>query len=84
MMNSQRIRTPSGRDRIPDFFDEMNRLMGEAKSVKYLTKTRQLVDMFEYANANGFEMFLTIESWTRMSKPLQQAIDMYKVAVRFF
>ena len=31
--------------------------MGEAKSVKYLTRAKQLEDMFTYAQLSGYKMF---------------------------
>ena len=84
MTNTDSIIAPSGNTRIPDYLNTAKHVMGEAKSVKYLTKSRQLMDMFEYANLNGYKMFLKVESWTKISKPLQQAIQQYNVFVNIF
>ena len=84
MMNGKSITALSGKTRVPDYLNQGNRVMGEAKSVRYLSLTRQLDDMFRYADANGYKMFLKIESWTVMSKPLQDAINTYNVAVNIF
>ena len=84
MTNSTSITAPSGRTRIPDYLDIKQGVMGEAKSVKYLTKTKQLIDMFQYADSNNYKMFLKVERWTKMSKPLQDAIKQYNVYVNIF
>jgi hypothetical protein len=82
MTNTKAITAPSGRARIPDYLNEG--VMGEAKSVRYLTKSKQLMDMFEYADVNGYKMFLKVERWTKISKPLQQAIRQYNVYLNVF
>ena len=84
MTNKQPITAPSGNTRIPDYLNVGNKVMGEAKSVKYLTKSNQLMDMFKYADANGYKMFLKVERWTKISKPLQQAIQQYNVTINVF
>ena len=58
--------------------------MGEAKSVRYLTRSSQLEDMFMYAQQSGRKMFLKVERWTRISKPLQNLIKQYNVYVNVF
>ena len=84
MTNTQSITAPSGNVRIPDYLNTRTSVMGEAKSVRYLTKSKQLMDMFEYASANNYKMFLKVERWTKISKPLQQAIRQYNVYLNVF
>ena len=40
--------------------------------------------MFTYAKSNNLKMFLKIERWTKLSKPLQSAIKEFGVFVNIF
>jgi len=83
MDNTEKI-TINGRFRIPDYLNRKTNTMGEAKNVKYLTRSKQLEDMFTYAQLNGYKMFLKIESWTRFSQPLRNMIRQYNAYIRNF
>lgn len=83
-MTNKRSIISNGNNRIPDYLNVKNGVMGEAKSVGKLSYTRQLRDMFEYASNNGMKMFLKVEKWTQMSKPLQMAIKTFNVFVNVF
>ena len=81
-MNNTDTITSNGRKRIPDYLK--GKVMGEAKSVKKLSFTQQLKDMFDYAINNNLKMFLKIERWTQLSGPLKEAIQRYSVYVNVF
>ena len=83
MTNTKAI-SVNGNTRIPDYLDLSKAVMGEAKSVKNLSYSRQLRDMFSYAKSSNIKMFLKIERWTKLSKPLQSAIKEFGVAVNVF
>jgi len=88
-MNNHEKITYNGRDRIPDYLmrdPETNiiKTIGEAKSVRYLSKSPQLIDMFSYGFENGCKMFIKIERWTRLSKPLLQMLQEYSVSIGVF
>ena len=81
MANTDTI-VSNGNRRIPDYLKDG--VMGEAKSVRKLSYTRQLRDMFQYASSNNLKMFLKIEKWTKLSGPLKEAIEFYGVFVNVF
>ena len=81
-MNNTDTITSNGHKRIPDYLK--GKVMGEAKSVKKLSFTQQLRDMFDYAVNNNLKMFLKIERWTQLSGPLKEAIQRYGVYVNVF
>lgn len=81
-MNNTKPIESNGNTRIPDYFKDG--VMGEAKSVKKLSFTQQLRDMFDYAVNNNLKMFLKIERWTQLSGPLKEAIQRYGVYVNVF
>ena len=86
-MNNTTPYEMNGHSRIPDYIHktgEVIDVIGEAKSVRYLTKTRQLVDMFTYGNQNHCKMFLKVEKWTKMSEPLKTFLDTMGVAINVF
>ena len=78
----------NGNTRVPNYIHENNDgivdVIGEAKSVKYLTKSPQLVDIFTHGSQNGCKMFLKIERWTKMSEPLKTFLDTMEVAINVF
>ena len=81
MTNGKKI-TINGRDRIPDYLSDT--VLGEAKSVRYLSKTSQLTDMFTYGHDKGYKMFLKVEKWTKISGPLREFLDDMGVAINVF
>ena len=83
MTNHDSIKV-NGRTRIPDYLNVDGKVMGEAKSVHYLTRSQQLEDMFAYANQNGYKMFLKVERWTKLSGPMKNLIKQYGVFVDVF
>ncbi|MBR5786599.1 MAG: hypothetical protein IKY41_07895 [Clostridia bacterium] len=87
-MNNTKPYKMNGNTRIPDYIHKNNDhiidVIGEAKSVKYLSKSQQLVDMFTYGNQNGCKMFLKVEKWTKISEPLRTFLDTMGVAINVF
>ncbi len=88
-MNNKDKITINGRDRIPDYLSNEAKngysgTLGEAKSVKYLTKSQQLVDMYTYGKSQNYKLFLKVEKWTKMSEPLKNFLDTMDVAINVF
>ena len=81
MTNSTSI-SINGNKRVPDYLN--SNVLGEAKSVKYLCKSQQLTDMFTYGNRNGMKMFLKVEKYTKISKPLKAFLKEMGVSVNVF
>ena len=65
----------NGRARIPDEFDPAARTIGEVKNVQYQYLSTQLKDYLSYAQANGFQFNLYVNTATRLSGPLQGLVD---------
>ena len=63
----------NGRNRIPDGLTRET--LSEVKNVETLSYTRQLRDYSEYAQANGLRFDLYTRPSSRLSGPLQDAID---------
>lgn len=64
-----------GRTRIPDGINEVSGVLSEVKNVESLSFTRQLRDYMEYSKQQGFRFDLYTRPDTRLSAPLQNAID---------
>ena len=73
--NTSRIRLPGGGCRVPDILDEAGGIIGEVKNVQSLSYTSQLRDYVSYAQSNGLQFDLYVRGSTRLSGPLQRAID---------
>jgi RHS repeat-associated protein len=73
--NTARIQLPGGGYRIPDILDEAGGVIGEVKNVQSLSFTSQLRDYVGYAQRNGFQFDVYVRGSTRLSGPLQRAID---------
>ncbi|HTJ66717.1 MAG TPA: putative toxin [Actinospica sp.] len=65
----------NGRPRIPDELDPAAGIIGEVKNVKYQYLSTQLKDDLSYAQANGFQFNLYVNSATQLSSPLQSLVD---------
>lgn len=65
----------NGRARIPDELDPASRTIGEVKNVKYQYLSTQLKDDLSYAQANGYQFNLYVNSGTRLSGPLQNLVN---------
>ena len=63
----------NGRGRIPDGLT--NEVLSEVKNVQFLSFTRQLRDFADFAEQNGRRFDLFLRPNTRVSGPLQDAID---------
>lgn len=61
--------------RIPDFFDKKTNYLGEVKYVKKQSFTKQLRDYNDYAKTQGMKFELFTKPDTKLSKPLQEAVD---------
>ncbi len=61
--------------RVPDVLNRSTRLIGEVKNVGRLSYTSQLRDSAAYARQQAFRFELTVREGTRLSGPLQQAVD---------
>jgi len=64
----------NGRARIPDGL-RPGESLSEVKNVDRLSFTRQLRDYAEYARSEGLRFDLYTRPSTRLSRPLQDAID---------
>lgn len=83
MTNSKTINI-NGNDRIPDYLNIQGKVLGEAKSVKYLYQSSQLTDIYTYGNQNGMKMFLKVEKFTRISGPLRTFLKNMGVSINVF
>ncbi len=61
--------------RFPDRFNEFTNVLDEVKNVQYQGFTRQLRDYSTFTQQNGGTFNLWIRPSTRLSGPLQDAID---------
>jgi hypothetical protein len=75
--NTTRIPSASGtaRYRIADVLNSEARLIGEVKNVGRLSYTNQLRDFVSYAEQVSYRFELTVRQGTRLSGPLQRAVD---------
>jgi len=69
----------NGRTRIPDILRTTQKLIGEIKTVKYQSLTSQIKDYMTFAQKNNFTFRLVVDKATKLSKPLQQAVDAGKI-----
>lgn len=60
---------------MPGILDEAGGVIGEVKNVQSLSYTAQLRDYVGYAQANQLQFDLYVRGSTRLSGPLQQAVD---------
>jgi hypothetical protein len=67
--------TISGTDRIPDFWNNTEKIIAEVKNVSEQSFTAQLQDMAMWAYNNGFTFQLWVDKNTKISDELQQAIN---------
>lgn len=65
----------NGRARISDGLNESARTLSEVKNVGRLSFTRQLRDYLEYAQTNDLRFDLYTRQHSRLSGPLQNAVD---------
>jgi hypothetical protein len=75
VQNTSRIRLPGGGYRVPDVLDEAAGVIGEVKNVQSLSYTSQLRDYVAHAQANQMQFDLYVRGSTRLSGPLQEAVD---------
>ncbi|ADU49348.1 YD repeat protein [Intrasporangium calvum DSM 43043] len=70
--NNESFPGQSGKDRIPDEFDHMNKVIGEVKNVAYQHLSTQLRDDIAYARKNGytFNLYVRRNGGTTLSRPL--------------
>jgi RHS repeat-associated protein len=72
--NTQLINV-GGRARIPDILDDAKGVIGDVKAVQYQSLTQQLKDFMSYAQDKGYQFKLIVDDSTKLSKPLQQAVQ---------
>ena len=65
--------------RIPDELDIDNGILREVKNVKNLSYTNQLKDFNLYAQEQGLQFVLETRKDTKLSKPLQEQIDLKNI-----
>jgi|GEM_PF-741854 len=70
-----RIMMPNGKTRVPDFIDTTRGVLTEVKNVRSLNFTRQLRDYHTFAQNNRLTFELFVRSDTKLSRPLQNAIN---------
>lgn len=66
---------PNGKTRVPDFIDTTRGVLTEVKNVRSLNFTRQLRDYHTFAQNNRLTFELFVRSDTKLSRPLQNAIN---------
>ena len=71
----------NGRNRIPDGLT--NSVLSEVKNVKSLSFTRQLRDFSDFAVRTGRRFDLFVRPSTKLSGPLQEAVQQGTVNLRF-
>ena len=83
--NTERIESLSqpGSYRVPDVLNDEERIIGEVKNVSYQPFTRQLRDYSGWAEQNGYSFELYIRDSTRMSGPLNQAVNQGKIMIKY-
>ncbi|GAC1677009.1 MAG: hypothetical protein NVS9B2_27820 [Steroidobacteraceae bacterium] len=67
--------TINGRVRIPDGLNEVEKSLSEVKNVSRQSYTQQLRDYSQYSQSEGLQFNLYTRPNTRLSGPLQDAID---------
>ncbi|MEL6340578.1 MAG: putative toxin, partial [Myxococcota bacterium] len=82
--NTSRIPSLSGTAsfRVPDVLDFAAGVVGEVKNVSQLSYTQQLRDFAAFAKDQGLRFELTVRQGTRLSKPLQRAVDAGDITLR--
>lgn len=70
----------NGRTRIPDGLTDD--VLSEVKNTKKQSYTQQLRDFSDYADSNGLRMDLYTRTNTKLSKPLQDAIESGNINLR--
>lgn len=73
--NTTRIPLPNGGHRVPGILDEATRGIWEVKNVKSLWYPAQFRDDVAHVGANGMRFDLYVRESTRLTGPLQQAVD---------
>jgi hypothetical protein len=69
------IRLPGGKIRVPDSVDTTRGVLTEVKNVRSLNFTSQLRDYSNFAQSQGLRFELYVRSNTKLSRPLQNAIN---------
>lgn len=69
------IALPNGKIRVPDSVDTRNMVLTEVKNVRSLNFTSQLRDYHAFAQNNRLTFELYVRSDTKLSRPLQNAIN---------
>ena len=67
--------TVSGSSRIPDFVDQANKIIYEAKNVSAQTYSSQINDMTQWAEQNGYTFELYVREGAYISPSLQRAVQ---------
>ena len=82
--NATRIPSDTGTAsfRIPDGLDAAAKVLSEVKNVSYQSFTNQLRDFATFAQNNGYRFDLYVRETTRLSNPLQQAVDAGKIILK--
>ncbi len=69
--------------RVPDQVDRAARVVREVKNVVRLSYTSQLRDYALWAQQEGYAFELTVRQTTRLSRPLQEAIERGEIILRY-
>ena len=83
--NTLRINSETGsaKFRIPDQLLDDKKLLSEVKNVAYQSFTNQLKDFSIYAQKQLYTFELFVRQSTRLSQPLQNAINEGKIVLRY-
>ncbi|MBO1318685.1 putative toxin, partial [Acanthopleuribacter pedis] len=67
--------------RVPDFLDEDDRTIGEAKSSATVYLSSQIRDYYQFAKEEGFTLTLYLTDKTKLTKPLQKLVESGEILV---
>ncbi|MDV7171937.1 putative toxin [Gordonia amicalis] len=72
----------NGRERIPDEIDDVALTVTEVKNTNSIGATKQIRDMMDYAQQEGYTMELVVDTRTKVSGPLQGLIDSGQITLK--
>jgi hypothetical protein len=79
--NTKKIKI-NGRDRIPDGIDDSRGAIQEVKNAKRQGLTRQINDSIDIVKGRGYTFEIIVRRTTKISKPLQKAVNASKGNIR--
>ncbi|WP_016896149.1 putative toxin [Mycobacteroides abscessus] len=71
----------NNRDRIPDDLNPTTMELTEVKNTNTIGKTKQIQDMLDYSQQNGYTMKLIVDTRTKISGPLDQLVQSGQIKI---